>query len=146
MICADPNETTPLYLKSSESAPEADRPTLLVKFMTDSEIRTVRRLMREAKAEADDDKAQPTIERALRVGIVGARNLKFRGKPLAFEDITSFSEFFSENELIELVWGQLRAVTMGEQQRFLSDSDANSALASIALSAPAGDAKANPPK
>jgi len=139
-VCADPNDTAPLSLKSDANIAAESRPTFQVKFLTDSELRQLRRLLKAASEEKDEDKAVAKVEEALRVGIVGAANLAFRGKPLDFDAIKNFGDYFTSREMWELAYGQIEAVTVGEQDRFLSGSAQGSDQADSAQDAKPDDA------
>jgi hypothetical protein len=140
-INADPNETAPLSLKIDAKLPDETRPTFQVRFLTDSELRKLRRLLKAASEEKDEDKSVAMVEEALRVGIVDGKNLVFRGKPLDFADLKKFGDYFSSREVWELAYGQIEAITVGEQDRFSLGSQVASEPVQSAQDATAIDAK-----
>jgi len=139
-VCADPSDTIPLSLKADENKPEDVRPVFIVRFLTDAELRQLRRLLKQATEEKDEDKAVDLVEQALRIGIVDAKNLAFRGKSLPFTELDKYHKFFSSREVWELAYGQIEAITVGEQDRFTSGSQLASARAKSAQDAKPDDA------
>jgi len=140
-INADPNETEPFYLKHDLGKPIESRPTFFVRFLNDIEHRRLRKLLDEAAAEKDADKATDMIEEAIRIGVVGCKNVVYRGQQIEFKQIKRFGEFLSSRELAQLAWGQLKTILIGEEDRFFSESQPDSGQGE---SAPAAKANAKP--
>lgn len=126
-VCADPNDTAPLFLKSDKKLPPETRPTFRVRFLTDSEVGKIRRLLDQASKEKEEPQAKALVEEALRVGIVDVENLKFRGDLVRFSDIKKFNDLLSPREMWELAYGQIVAVSIAEDERFFSASQPDSA-------------------
>jgi len=117
-------------------ARRADRLESLSKELSRKYGVTVRSLVADLEKDADVAK----VEEVLRVGIVGAANLAFRGKPLDFDAIKNFGDYFTSREMWELAYGQIEAVTVGEQDRFLLGSAQGSDQADSAQDAKPDDA------
>jgi hypothetical protein len=132
-LSADPADLIPFSLPTDESKPEPDRPTFMLRFLTEKEHRKVRRLVEQAGNEPDDDKAAATLAEAIRVGLTELRNVKFRGDVVAVG--VDPQEYLTTRELWSLVYAVLNKPQITEDERGKSASSAASDKASTAPSA-----------
>lgn len=135
-VALDPSETVPVYLKYDQRKPVESRPTFIFHFLTSAELRTIRRLRREATAaKEDEDAVENKVDEILMIGMVGWKNVNGRdGQPITFsrEGLGNLSL----RDKIELSWSHEMAISIAESELGKSDSPAESAAAQSASAAP----------
>jgi hypothetical protein len=119
-LCADPDETIPFSLKTDEAKPADARPVFHLRFLTEREARKVRRLIKQANAETDDDQADALLSEAIAVGLDGLTDVKLRGKDVKHGDPPS--SYLTTAELWELVYAVLNKPALTEDERGKSAS------------------------
>lgn len=121
-ISSDPQSTAPYWLACDADKPEETRPTFICRFMTRREHRRVDELVKQAYASKKDDECFALLVDALRVGIVGWRNVKdHAGNEIPF-DLSNVDAVLTDREIWEAAYGYPQAVSQTERERFLSRS------------------------
>ncbi len=153
-ISSDPSATCWIHLRYDDDAPAETRAEFECRFITISQRRKALKLLNDAGAERDDEKATAILNSAMAVGFVGWRNVvnsetrePIACEPGRFELLDGALTPEEKTELVaKMMWG-----TGTDERSFkkklasapTSDTDSSTAPAPPATaSAPTGDSSA----
>jgi hypothetical protein len=105
-ISTNPNATAPYWLASDAEVPLAQRPVLLVRFLTTAQLQQHEAILQQAVAESDDRRCAELLIQAVRLGVVGWRNYR-----LPFSD-QAFFDLLTDRERWEAAWNYPAAVRL----------------------------------
>jgi len=112
-IALDTSETVDVWLNSDAHKPEAERPVFVFHHLSYKQFRQVETLREEADkvADADDHEARELRVQAVKLGLVGWRNMGFG------YDATDDLSFLTRWEIFELAWGYPKKLEMTEIEK-----------------------------
>lgn len=103
MLCADPDEQLPVWLKSDAAKPKESRPTFLIHALTQRELVKAAALMKEAQEKGiGNEEATARLDKVIAAGLVGWKNIVFRGQPVPYSPETRVGDFLGAGETWEL--------------------------------------------
>lgn len=131
-ISTNPNATSPFSLPCDAGIPQKDRPAFLVKFMSQEQLDEHERLMLAASQDPSDAGAWRKLIAAVKIGIVGWRNMKdAQGKEIAFSEQAYF-DVLCDQERWNVAWHYPAVVRLTKVDLGFLDSPAPSAGAQAA--------------
>lgn len=102
MLCANPDEKLPVWLKSDADKPKESRPTFLIHPLTQQELIGAAKLRQDARGETDNEKCTAILDKIIAIGLVGWENIVFRGNPVPYSAQTRTGSFLTAPEVWEL--------------------------------------------